>query len=106
MHIQHARDAGTRVCMSLDKLLVTTRLRTSTVGSICCSSLPSVLNLSLESKAITPAGNTKAIFNDTYILFDGSLAIPTHILSYHLEVDEVCIHHIGVLVCINHPCCR
>lgn len=58
----------------------------------------------IDSRAITPAGNTKAIFNDTYILFDGSLAIPTHILSYHLEVDEAAMQDKELLRWVNEQC--
>jgi len=28
-----------------------------------------------------------SVFNDTYVLFDDSMCIPTHVVSYHLEVD-------------------
>lgn len=31
---------------------------------------------------------TASVFNDCYVLFNNELAIPTHVVSYHLEVDE------------------
>jgi len=47
-----------------------------------------------------PAG----IFNDTYILFDGSLALPTHIVSYHLEVDEGAMQDKELVRWVNEQC--
>jgi len=34
------------------------------------------------------APSTTSVFNDCYVLFNGDFAIPTHVVSYHLEVDE------------------
>ena len=31
---------------------------------------------------------TTSVFNDCYVLFNNENAIPTHVVSYHLEVDE------------------
>ena len=30
-----------------------------------------------------------SVFSDTYIMYESKLLIPTHVLTYHLEVDPV-----------------
>lgn len=63
-----------------------------------------------EDEAIEDGNQTmapvaaKSVFNDTYILFDGSLAIPTHIVSYHLEVDEAAMQDKELLRWVNEQC--
>lgn len=56
------------------------------------------------AQAIMSVGTTAAIFNDTYILFDGSLAIPTHVVSYHLMVDEATMQDKELLRWVNEQC--
>jgi len=56
-------------------------------------------------QALVPAGSqVKAVFNDTYIMFDGALAIPTHVVSYHLEVDEAAMADDELFVWVNEQC--
>ena len=33
-----------------------------------------------------------SVFNDTYILYDSALAVPTHVISYHFEASQVETH--------------
>jgi len=46
----------------------------------------------------------KSVFNDTYILFDSSLALPTHVVSYHFEVDQAAVQDGELLRWVNTQC--
>jgi hypothetical protein len=53
---------------------------------------------------VLPLMPTKSVFNDTYILFDGSLALPTHVVSYHFEVDKAAVQDGELLRWVNEQC--
>lgn len=44
------------------------------------------------------------VFNDTYILYDETLAIPTHVVSYHFEVPQLSAEDGDIVRWVNTQC--
>jgi len=65
------------------------------VGNSICRSEVDVENLSrcppgYESVYVPEKQSSgTAVFNDTYLMYDTELAIPTHVVSYHFDVAQV-----------------
>ena len=63
------------------------------VGNSICRSEEDIANI---HKAISgyrsiyvPGGaGTSSVFNDTYVLHDNTLVVPTHVVAYHLDVSR------------------
>ena len=65
------------------------------VGSSICRSEADIDNLTrcppgYESVYVPSAPQSEtSVFNDTYLLFEPELCVPTHIISYHFDVNQV-----------------
>eukprot|EP00658_Telonema_sp_P-2_P007998 TRINITY_DN1298_c0_g1_i4.p1 TRINITY_DN1298_c0_g1~~TRINITY_DN1298_c0_g1_i4.p1 ORF type:complete len:377 (+),score=127.68 TRINITY_DN1298_c0_g1_i4:230-1360(+) len=56
----------------------------------CPQGYHSVYVPSAAEEAADPCG-PGAVFTDTYLMYDSALVVPTHVISYHLEVNQSAI---------------
>jgi len=76
------------------------------VGNSICRSEEDIANI---HKAISgyrsiyvPGGaGTSSVFNDTYVLHDNTLVVPTHVVAYHLDVTKVSPEDAQLLTWVN-----
>ena len=64
------------------------------VGNSICRTEIDVDNLTrcppnYESVYVPGAQSETSVFNDTYLVFEPELCVPTHIISYHFDVSQV-----------------
>jgi len=79
------------------------------VGNSICRSEDDIANIHKSipgyRSIYVPGGTgTSSVFNDTYVLHDNTLVVPTHVVAYHLDVSKVSAEDAELTSWLNEQC--